>query len=768
MKVNLASLHDKAGWAAAGVTLPGYDVAAMRQRTKEHPVWVHFGAGNIFRAFIAVLQQRLLDRGLADRGIIAADTFDVDNIRLIYGGYDNLTLSVVLKADGTTDREIVGSVAEALVAQPAQAAEWARLKDIFRDPGLQMISFTITEKGYALRGMDGAYTPVAAGDIAGGPEQARHAMGIVTALLLERFRAGAAPLAVVSMDNCSHNGEKLRGAILDIAGAWVKAGFAGEDFLAWLQDEEKVSFPWSMIDKITPRPAKSVEESLTAAGIEGMGPVVTPRGTFLAPFVNAERPQYLVVEDRFPNGRPPLEEAGVYFTDRDTVNRVERMKVTTCLNPLHTALAVYGCLLGYDLIANEMKDPDLVRLVKRIGYTEGLPVVTDPGILSPKAFIDEVIGERLPNVFMPDTPQRIATDTSQKVPIRFGETIKSYMADPERNPADLTGIPLALAGWLRYLLGVDDRGNPMVVSDDPMLAELQGALAGVTLGDPDSVVGKLRPILSNPVLFGVDLYAAGLAGKVEALLREELAGPGAVRITLKKHLNPRPYGGNDPIRIAIDGPVGAGKSTIADAVARALGILHLDTGAMYRAAGLTCLERGVDIGDEEAAVALCRSLDLDVRHEADGQHTLADGRDLTGGLRTEAVGLAASTLGTYMDVRRAMVAAQQRIARTASMLVDGRDIGTTVLPDADVKIFLTAAPEERARRRWLDLQAKGDPTPYEQVLSDLKDRDYQDTHRAADPLRQAEDAIVVDTTRLTFEESVAEILRIVKEVTGVG
>lgn len=122
-----------------------------------------------------------------------------------------------------------------------------------------------------------------------------------------------------------------------------------------------------------------------------------------------------MVEDRFPNGRPPLEQAGVYMTDRETVNKTERMKVTTCLNPLHTALAVYGCMLGYTLICDEMKDATLVKLVKRLGYVEGLPVVVDPGILSPKAFIDEVVEQRLPNPFMPDSPQRIATDTSQKV-----------------------------------------------------------------------------------------------------------------------------------------------------------------------------------------------------------------------------------------------------------------------------------------------------------------------------------------------------------------
>ena len=536
MKVSLESLSDRAGWEKAGVALPNYDVRAMRAATAAHPTWVHFGGGNIFRAFIAGLQQRLLDQGLVREGIVAADTFDVDNIHLIYGGYDNLTMSVTLNVDASIGCELIASVAEALVAQPADA-DYARLEEIFASPSLQLASFTITEKGYALRGLDGSFSPLAKADLEGGPAAAKHAMSIVTALLLRRFLAGGAPIAMVSMDNCSHNGEKLRGAVLDIAQGWQANGFVPAEFVAWVSDESKVSFPWSMIDKITPRPAKSVEEELTRRGIEAMGPVVTPRGTYLAPFVNAEKPQYLVVEDRFPNGRPPLEKAGVYLTDRDTVNRTERMKVTTCLNPLHTALAVYGCLLGYDLIADEMKDGELVRLITCIGYTEGLPVVTDPGILSPKAFIDEVVQQRLPNPFMPDTPQRIATDTSQKIPIRFGETIKSYMAAPDRDPASLVGVPLALAGWLRYLTGVDDQGREMALSADPMLEELRASLAGVTLGAPDSVDGKLQPILSNPALFGVSLYEAGLAERVTAFLKEELAGPGAVRETLRRHLN---------------------------------------------------------------------------------------------------------------------------------------------------------------------------------------------------------------------------------------
>jgi len=279
-----------------------------------------------------------------------------------------------------------------------------------------------------------------------------------------------------------------------------------------------------------------IEKQLNEAGVEDMAPVITSKNTYIAPFVNAEIPQYLVVEDRFPNGRPALEKAGVYMTTRDIVNMTERMKVTTCLNPLHTALAVYGCLLGYESIAAEMKDEQLVKLVKTIGYVEGLPVVTDPGIISPKAFIDEVVEQRLPNPFIPDTPQRIATDTSQKIAIRFGETIKSYMADPAKDPASLNAIPLVLAGWLRYLKAVDDEGKEMTCSSDPMLAQMQSDLADVKVGEPESVKGKLQGILSNPVIFGVNLYEAGLAEKVEALLAEELAGAGAVRATLKKYL----------------------------------------------------------------------------------------------------------------------------------------------------------------------------------------------------------------------------------------
>ncbi len=222
------------------------------------------------------------------------------------------------------------------------------------------------------------------------------------------------------------------------------------------------------------------------------------------------------------------------------------------------------------------------------------------------------------------------------------------------------------------------------------------------------------------------------------------------------------------LNIAMDGPVGAGKSSIADAVAKRLDILHLDTGAMYRAVGLTALEKQVDVSDEQAVTALCETLRIAVRHGEDGQHTLVDGRDVTGMIRTPEVSMAASTVAKYQGVRTAMVALQRRLAAETPMLVDGRDICTRVLPDARVKIFLTASAEERARRRYLEMTMKGMAADYETVLRELRARDAQDMNRAVDPLRPAEDAVTVDTTSMSFEEVVTEILRIVAEKTDGG
>ncbi len=534
MKLSLNSIKDRHTWENAGVKLPKFDVETVTANTKANPSWVHFGAGNIFRGFIASLQQELLNEGLADTGIIAADTFDYEIIDRIFRANDNLTLNVTLNANGTTESEVIASVVESLKADSSDEAEMARFKEIFRNPSLQMVSYTITEKGYAIKDMSGNLSGLVMADIENGPAKARHAMSFTCALLLERYNAGKYPIAVVSMDNCSHNGEKVQSAVLEIAKAWVEKGYAEEGFVEYLSDEALVSFPWSMIDKITPRPDASVEKMLGEAGIECMAPIVTSKNTFIAPFVNAERPQYLVVEDKFPNSRPALEKSGVYLTDRDTVNKTERMKVTTCLNPLHTALAVYGCLLGYTLICEEMKDEELVKLVNRLGYVEGLPVVTDPKIVSPKAFIDEVVNERLPNPFMPDAPQRIATDTSQKVGIRFGETIKSYAALNKTD--ELVAIPLAIAGWLRYLLGVDDSLNEMAVSSDPLLGDLKPKLLGIEVGKPETYNGQIKEILANKNIFGSDLCELGMDTKIEEMFVSLISGEGAVRETLKKYL----------------------------------------------------------------------------------------------------------------------------------------------------------------------------------------------------------------------------------------
>ena len=535
MKLSLSTLNEKEFWQSAGVSLPEYDVPAMVERTKAAPVWVHFGAGNIFRGYVAKLQDALLCKGLAEKGIVAVDSSDGDQIVKVYDPFDNLTMLVSLYADGSAKKEIVASVAEAVHAAWEKPASLARLKEIFRDPGLQMVSFTITEKGYAIRSGSGEFLPAVAADIENGPANLKNVMAKVTALLLERFNAGAKPIAVVSMDNCSHNGEKLKASIVTIAEEWEKKGFVSAEFVQWICNEDAVSFPWSMIDKITPRPAEAVADALEELGVENMQPVITSRKTYIAPFVNAEDPQYLVVEDNFPNGRPPLEKAGVYMTSRDTVNSAERMKVTVCLNPLHTALCTYDCMLGYDLFADGMSDPELAKLVRLVGCVEGMDVVENPGIISPEEFIEEVIGVRFPNPYLGDTAQRIAVDISQMVGIRFGENVKAYV-DKYGDAKKLVGIPLAIAGWLRYLLAVDDQGKPFELSPDPMIPELQSQMAGITFGQPDSLKDQLKPILSNKNIFGVDLYEAGIGEVIEGMVREEISGPGAVRETLKKYL----------------------------------------------------------------------------------------------------------------------------------------------------------------------------------------------------------------------------------------
>ncbi len=538
MKLTLEGIQERNAWEKAGITLPGYDVTAASEKARKEPVWVHFGIGNIFRVFIGGIADGLLEEGALDRGITCVETFDYDVVDKIYEPHDNLGLSVILHGDGTREYKVIGSLAEAVKAKSDDAAQWNRLKEIFRSPSLQMVSFTITEKGYALQKADGAWFPFVEADIQNGPDKATGAMAVLTAMLLERYQAGGNPLALVSMDNCSQNGAKLRESVLTMAEEWKKQGFVDDDFLAYVRDEHVVAFPWTMIDKITPRPSEQIAADLEALGVEEMQPVITGRKTYIAPFVNAEKPQYLVIEDSFPNGRPALEKGfGVYLADRNTVNLSERMKVTVCLNPVHSATGPLGVVLGYDLFAHMLNtNKDMMKMARMVAYDEGLPVVKNPGILSPQAFVDELFDDRFPNEYLGDTNLRLAVDVSQMVGIRFGETIKAYVRK-FGNTSALTAIPLGIAGWLRYMLGVDDAGQKYELAPDPMNEEIGEQLSDIVIGKPETLRDQLKPILSNERLFFTDLYKAGVGEKIETMFREMIAGPGAVRATIHKYVN---------------------------------------------------------------------------------------------------------------------------------------------------------------------------------------------------------------------------------------
>jgi fructuronate reductase len=535
MKLKIDELNNRQLWEEKGYETPAFSIEKMKEKTKCKPEWVHFGGGNIFRAFPAAVCQELLNQGIMESGIIVAEGYDYEIIEHSYKNSDNLTLLVTLMPDGNLQKKVIASVAEALCVDTANTSDWNRLVEIFQNPSLKVVSFTITEKGYSLKGQDGEYLPAVAKDFKNESKQAESYIGKLVALCYERFLEGKNPLALVSMDNCSHNGSKLKEAVTTFARVWVENGITAPEFLEYTVDS--ISYPWSMIDKITPRPADSVLEILKADGFEDTNAYITSKNTYIAPFVNAEAPQYLVIEDAFKNGKLPLDLGGIIYTDRATVDKVEKMKVCTCLNPLHTALAIFGCLLSYDKISEEMKDTELTALINKIGYQEGLPVVVDPGIIKPADFLKEVLSVRLPNPFMPDTPQRIACDTSQKLSIRFGETIKAYEERPDLDVTQLTFIPLVLAGWCRYLMAVNDNGQPFELSPDPLLNNLSPVFSNIRLGENINAHECLKDILSNEIIFGVDLYKVGLGEKIEGFFGEMLKGEGAVRSTLKKYLD---------------------------------------------------------------------------------------------------------------------------------------------------------------------------------------------------------------------------------------
>lgn len=541
MELTLSGLqNNREAFEALGYQLPSFDYTKVLQQTQAQPTWIHFGAGNIFRAFQCNVVQKLLNQGILHTGLIAAEGYDYEIIEKMNRPHNNLSILATLKADNTVEKTIVGSIMESLILDSENPEEFGRLKEIFCNPSLQIASFTITEKGYSLVDGKGTLLPAVVADYQNGPEKPASYLGKVVSLLYTRYRSGKLPIAMVSMDNCSHNGDKLANAVTAFADAWCNNGLAEAGFAAYVRDHRNVSFPWTMIDKITPRPDTKVEHLLVQDGIEGLDAVITSKNTYIAPFVNAEECEYLVIEDLFPNGRPPLEKGGIIFTDRETVDKVEKMKVCTCLNPLHTTLAIYGCLMGYELISEEMKNPLLKKLVELIGYQEGLPVVVNPGILDPKEFIDMVVNVRIPNPFMPDTPQRIATDTSQKLAIRFGETIKAYAKRPDLEVSSLRFIPLVFAGWLRYLMALNDEGQPFSLSPDPLLDTVRPYVAGYSLTEEPKELSQLDPLLSNEKIFGVNLVDCGLADLVKTYFAQLSSGVGAVSHTLADYVLPTP------------------------------------------------------------------------------------------------------------------------------------------------------------------------------------------------------------------------------------
>lgn len=522
IKLNYIELNNKKQWEEAGIKVPGFNPKEIKVNTLSSPKWLHFGAGNIFRAFVASCQDEIIEKGLTDTGIVAVETYDEELIDRIYRPHDNLALVTTLKETGEIDNKVVASIVDSLKGSD----NFSDLVNMIVIPELQMISFTITEKGYAVKDNEGKYFGIVQSDIDNISENPKHIMSMMTCLLYHRYKHGAMPITLVSMDNCSHNGDKLKGSIVDIAESLLEKGAVDEGFISYLNDKSKVAFPLSMIDKITPRPSEDIAKKLTEIGYADTDILVTNKNTYMAPFVNAEETQYLVIEDTFPNGRPALEESrGVIFTDRDTVNKVETMKVTTCLNPLHTALAIFGCLLGHTTIAGEMKDAELSELVFKMAYDEGLKAVVNPGIINPEDFVDEVLNKRFSNPYIVDTPQRIATDTSQKLGIRYGETIKSYVKRDDLSVDNLKYIPLVIAGWLKYLQGVDDEGNVFTLSPDPLMDMLMAKR------------DNINELLADKSIFAVDLFELGLADKIVNIYKNMNSGNGAIRKAIRDCLD---------------------------------------------------------------------------------------------------------------------------------------------------------------------------------------------------------------------------------------
>ena len=494
MHLNLQQLHAPE-WAQKGYDLPKFDVERVRAAA---PRWVHFGAGNIFRSFIACAQQTVLDKGLCDHGIVVCEGFDPEIVERAYRPFDNLSVAVSLKANGGIDKRLVASVVESLTF-----ADMARLQEIFASPALQMASFTITEKGYD---PEFAHAP---GSL----------MGTLADLLRHRMRTSAAPIALVSMDNCSRNGEKLQNVIEMLA-----EGDA--EFAAYLR--EKVTFPWTMIDKITPRPDPRVAEMLRQDGFEDTELIITAPKTYTAAFVNAEEKEYLVIEDNFPNGRPPLEAAGIYFAGRETVSNVERMKGDHLPEPVaHRA----GRVRLRDGLRNHLRGNGRSAAQKAGGAHRlcggpargGLPWHHRSQDVYRRSR-QRAPAQRVPARYAPAHRHRYFAKAGHPLWRNHqgarGARRCGRSGGHPAGPGRLVQVPFRRGRRWRALRAQPGPAPPAAVFAEPLTAENAGRL--------------IPPVLRDTSIFGLDLEEAGLANRVLAYAQDMLAG--TARAVLEREL----------------------------------------------------------------------------------------------------------------------------------------------------------------------------------------------------------------------------------------
>ena len=369
-------------------------------------------------------------------------------------------------------------------------------------------------------------------------------------------------------------------------------------------------------------------------------------------------------------------------------------------------------------------------------------LLTEGGQKSAKNALASVLPARLLQVILEASgldPEKQAGTVSKQERTGFVDKLKDYT--------------LTVTATRGYPEAVITRGGVDVKAVSPTTMKVKGieglSFAGEVL-DVDALTGGFNLQIAWSTGYAAGLYAA---------IPEEKESKAGAKEKGKKQKEKKKMN----IQIAIDGPAGAGKSTIAKKLAEKLGILYVDTGAMYRAVALYLLEHDVDIDDETAVTEICRQAKLDLKQEADGQHVFLNGRDVNAYIRTPKVSDATSRSSAYAGVRKYVVASQQEIAQNISLIMDGRDIGTVVLPNATLKIYLTADPKVRAKRRYDEMIARGDAAEFETILQEIIERDYRDMHREVTPLRQAEDAVCVDTSDMGIDEVVETIYGLCRE-----